>query len=345
LTDQEDIRSLVISAPEPRTLELLFRPDALEDLRTRYDLRECGADEIEGLPDDVLVKARYIVGQPPISAALLDRLTSLRCVFNVEGNLMGNMPYDRLFERGIHVVTPGSVFALPVAELGLALALDLLRGVTDADVVFRKGHEVWGFEGNRNSRLLSGANVGLVGYGDLGRALHRLLEPFQTHVRVFDPWLPPSMIADAGADPASLEAALSESDVVFVVAGVTSENKGFLSQAEFSSMRQGAAFILLSRAEVVDFDALMSAVSSGHIVAASDVFPEEPMPPDHPIRTMNGFIRSAHRAGALDVAFFQMGDYLLEDMALLDRGLPPMRCRRAERETVAKLKSRPVSLS
>jgi phosphoglycerate dehydrogenase-like enzyme len=345
LTDQEDIRSLVISAPEPRTLELLFRPDALEDLRTRYDLRECGADEIEDLPDDVLAKARYIVGQPPISEALLDRLKSLRCVFNVEGNLMGNMPYDRLFERGIHVVTPGSVFALPVAELGLALALDLLRGVTDADVVFRQGHEVWGFEGNRNSRLLSGANVGLVGYGDLGRALHRLLEPFQTHVRVFDPWLPPSMIADAGADPASLEAALSESDVVFVVAGVTSENKGFLSQAEFSSMRQGAAFILLSRAEVVDFDALMSAVSSGHIVAASDVFPEEPMPPDHPIRTMNGFIRSAHRAGALDVAFFQMGDYLLEDMALLDRGLPPMRCRRAERETVAKLKSRPVSLS
>ena len=136
---------------------------------------------------------------------------------------------------------------------------------------------------------------------------------------------------------------LGTSDFVFVVASVTSENEGFLGAEAFARMRPGAAFILLSRAAVVDFAALMHAVARGHIVAASDVFPEEPPAADHPVRRLPGFLRSAHRAGALEVAFRRMGDMVLEDMALMDRGLPPVRCKRAERETVARMRSRPVA--
>ncbi len=98
----------------------------------------------------------------------------------------------------------------------------------------------------------------------------------------------------------------------------------------------------LSRAGVVDFAALMASVKSGHILAASDVFPEEPLAKDHPVRTLPGFLRSAHRAGALDVAFKRMGDMVLEDMDLVDRGLPPLRSKRAERETVSRMRSKPV---
>ena len=56
-------------------------------------------------------------------------------------------------------------------------------------------------------------------------------------------------------------------------------------------------------------------------------------------------VGSAHRAGALDSAFKKMGDMVLEDMALMDRGLPPMRCKRAERETVSRMRSKPVSVN
>ena len=86
----------------------------------------------------------------------------------------------------------------------------------------------------------------------------------------------------------------------------------------------------------------MAAVERGHIVAASDVFPEEPLARDHPVRKLPGFLRSAHRAGALDVAFKRMGDMVLEDMDLIDRGLPPLRGKRAERETVSRMRSKPV---
>jgi phosphoglycerate dehydrogenase-like enzyme len=339
------MKPVVISAPAPRTLDLIFTPHAQADLRARYEVHDTGEDTLDRLPAEVLARARYIIGQPPIDEALLARLESLACVFNVEGNLLPNMPYPRLFERGIHVVTTAQVFALPVAEIGIGLALDLLRGITEADLAFREGREAWGLEGNGKARLLSGADVGLIGYGELGRAVHRLLAGFRPRVRIHDPWLPVSVIVEAGAEPADLATLLGQSDVVFVLAAVTSENRGFLGAAEFAAMRPGTAFVLLSRADVVDFDALMAAVAAGRIRAASDVFPVEPMPPDHPVRRLPGFLRSAHRAGALAMAFLRMGDMVLEDMALLDRGLPPMRCKRAERETVARLRSRPVSLN
>jgi len=72
------------------------------------------------------------------------------------------------------------------------------------------------------------------------------------------------------------------------------------------------------------------------------VFPEEPLPSDHRARRMSGFLRSAHRAGAIDVAFKQMGEMVMEDMHLMDRGLPPICAKRAERETAGRMRSRPV---
>ena len=89
----------------------------------------------------------------------------------------------------------------------------------------------------------------------------------------------------------------------------------------------------------------MAAVARGHIRAASDVFPDEPLAADHPVRLLRGFLLSAHRAGALDVAFQRMGEMVWADMGLLDRDLPPALCKRAERETVARMRSRPVTVN
>lgn len=336
-------KPVVICAPEPRSLDLIFTPEKLAGLRRRYTLVETTDDKLPDLDDDVLANARYVLGQPPIPADLLARMTSLRAVLNVESNLLDNMPYDEVFRRGIHVLTTGAVFAVPVAELGLAMALDLARGVIGADNDFRAGREKWGGDGNVGARVLSGADVGIIGFGDLGRAMHRLLGGFRCKIRVFDPWLPASILRDFQVEPAGLDEVMASSDYVFVMAAVTTENRGFLGAEAFARMRPGAAFILLSRADVVDFEALLDAVEAGRIVAASDVYPQEPMPADHRVRRLDGFIRSAHRAGALDIAFRQMGDMVLEDMALMDRGLPPLRCKRAEPELAGRMRSRPVA--
>ncbi|CCN48691.1 putative 2-hydroxyacid dehydrogenase [Vibrio nigripulchritudo MADA3029] len=338
-----DNRPLIVSAPYPRTLDLIFSPERKAQLFEQYRILEMESEDVNNLNDDIISEITYIIGQPPLDEQFIQKASKLRCIFNVESNLIDNMPYPLLFERGIHVVTTGQVFALPVAELGVALALALKRDLINADLMFREGNELWGGDGNANASLLSGATVGIIGFGDLGKALNQLLKGFRAKVQSYDPWLPESLLKEHEVAPADLDTLLSTSDVIFVVASVTSENQHFLNKSAFSKMKAGSAFILLSRANIVNFEDLMDAVESKHIVAASDVFPEEPLPLDHPVRKLDGFVRSAHRAGALDVAFLNMGEMVMEDLKLLDQNLPPQRCKRAERETVSRMRSKPVT--
>ena len=341
--EMADSRPVVISVPEPRTLELIFTTDDEARLSRDYIIVEGLGPSVAKALEENIAEASFIIGQPPLPKELLQRAKKLRAIFNVETNFLDNMDYDHCFAHGIHVLTTGRVFAAPVAEIGLGMALSLERNICGADRAFRSGKELWSGDGNNEARLMSGGNIGFIGFGDLGRALHRLLAGFRATIRVFDPWLPAGVLEDRGVEPVSLDDVLTKSDVIFVVASVTSDNGGFLGADEFAKMQTGTSFVLLSRAGVVDFDALMAAVKSGHIRAASDVFPVEPLPSDHPVRKLEGFILSAHRAGALDIAFKQMGKMVLDDMGLMARGLPPVSCRRAERETVRRMRSTPVS--
>jgi phosphoglycerate dehydrogenase-like enzyme len=338
-----DQRPLIISVPEPRSLDLIFTPEDEARLRAKYRIVEGVGPSVSPTIVEHIAEATFIIGQPDLSTELLQMAKKLKAIFNVETNFLDNMDYDYCFSHGIHVLTTGRVFATPVAEIGLGLALSLERNIVGADRAFRSGKELWGGDGNTEARLMSGGNIGFIGFGDLGRALHRLLAGFRANIRVFDPWLPKGILEDLGVRPTSLDDVLTSSDVIFVVASVTSDNGGFLGADEFAKMKKGTSFVLLSRAGVVDFDALMAAVKSVHIRAASDVFPDEPLDIDHPVRKLEGFILSAHRAGALDIAFKQMGKMVLDDLDLISRGLPPVTCRRAERETVRRMRSKPVS--
>jgi phosphoglycerate dehydrogenase-like enzyme len=152
-------------------------------------------------------------------------------------------------------------------------------------------------------------------------------------------------VRESGCIPATLDEVLSGSRVVFVTASVTSENAGFLGAAQFRMMQRDSLLILLSRAGVVDFDAMVAAAASGHIRVATDVFPEEPLSAGHAARSTPNFLLSAHRAGALDGAFKDMGSLVVNDMGLVLRGLPPLSCQRAERETVGRMRSKPVTKS
>ena len=224
------------------------------------------------------------------------------------------------------------------------MALNIARGIVDADVDFREGSELWGGEGNTKARLLSGADVGIVGFGDLGKALNRLLTGFRTTTRVYDPWMPASILIDHGVKPSSLEEVLTKSDFIFVVAAVTSENQHFLGADAFASMRPGAG---LHPAQPRQCGRFRCADGGGRRAAISlrqaTSIPRSRCRSTILFERSRGFLRSAHRAGALDSAFKKMGDMVLEDMDLMDRNLPPMRCKRAERETVSRMRSKPVT--
>jgi len=337
-----EVRPLVLLDPYPRNNAMILTPATRERLAA---LAEIVTVESGPVPDEVveqfLPQVTAILGQTALPLERIERAPNLKAVFNVEGNFFPNVDYAACFARGIRVACAAPAFARPVAEFALATALDLMRGITAADRAFRAGKEQYGWRGNLGRESLFGADVGIVGFGNIARVLVTLLAPFGCTVRAHDPWLPPAMMRDHNVLPASLNDVLETSKVVFVLAAPTSENGGLIGAAELSRLREGAKIVLLSRAEVVDFGALTHALASGRIEAAIDVFPQEPLPAAHPLRRSGITLLSSHRAGGLDSALKLIGEMAIDDLALVLRGLPPVRLQSGHPETIGKQRSRP----
>jgi phosphoglycerate dehydrogenase-like enzyme len=340
-------KPLIIVDPQPRGLAEIFDPatrarfEALGELVIHEGPGRMPAERLEPR----LPQAALLIGQTDMPKARLDRAKSLRAIINVETNFLQNVDYEACFQRGIHVLAPSSAFARPVAEMALGMAIDLCRGVSAADRAMRTGNEKWLLDGATGCFSLYGSPVGLIGFGDLGRAFAPLLAPFGCEVKVHDPWLSDHFVQGFGVAPASLEEILTTSRVIAIFAGVTSENQGFLGKREFNLIQPGAVVLLMSRAAVVDFPEFLRQIEAGRFRAATDVFPEEPAPADHPARRIEGLLLSPHRAGALPDSLHEIGRQTVADAELILRGLPPLSCRRAQRETVGRSRSKPVDQS
>ena len=287
-----DERPLVIVRPAPVRRERIFTPAAWQRLCETYRVVDLEDDDSEEAFAAALPEAFAVVGQPALDAAAIARAEQLRCVLNVEGNFFPNVDYAAAHQHGVAILGCGPAYAQAVAEYSLGLALDLCRGISQADRDFRAGTERYAADGCLDSVLLGRADVGFIGYGLLGRATHRLLEPFRPVLRVYDPWVPGSVLDAAGAVPAGLADVLTRSRVVFVFATVTAESERMLGAEQLALLPDGARLVVVSRAAVLDLDALVAEVRSGRLLAAVDVWPEEPMPAGAPVR-------GARRAGPL----------------------------------------------
>jgi phosphoglycerate dehydrogenase-like enzyme len=340
-------RPIIVVDPSPRGLDEIFDSAAWTRLESLGDLeihRGAGKMPVARL-DALLPEAELLIGQTDMPKPRLDRAPKLRAIVNVETNFLQNVDYETCFQRGIHVITPSSAFARPVAEMALGMAIDLCRGVTTADRAMRAGKEKWLLDGAEGCFSLYGQSVGLIGFGDLARAFTPLLAPFGCPIKAYDPWVSDHFMAGFGVAAAPLDEVLSTSRVIVVFAAVTSDNQGFLGKREFERVQPGSIMLLMSRAGVVDFPAFLSAVESGRFRAATDVFPAEPAPAGDPARRVEGLLLSPHRAGALPDSLLEIGRQTVADAELILRGLPPLSCRRAQRETVARSRSKPVEKS
>jgi len=337
------MKAKAIMDPHPRTVRLLFSKEELKRLKSLLTMTIWEGSRIPpDLLDRQLPEASVIIGQTDLPRARLARAKKLRAIINVEGNFQPNIDYERCFERGIHVLGVGGAFAQAVAEMALGFAIALARGIPEGDRLFREGKEIYGRLSNEASFLISGAEIGFIGFGNLGRALLKLLQPFACRIRVYDPWLSDRWLAEFGMVPSSFEEVLSSSRLVFVLAGATDENRAMLNKRTLNLMRKDACLMLVSRASLVDFAALTEKLMKGELRAAMDVFPEEPLAKDHPIRRLDNVILSAHRAGGLSAVYRLMGEMITDDLELILKGLPPVRLQRAERQTVARFRSMPV---
>jgi phosphoglycerate dehydrogenase-like enzyme len=332
---------VILLDPHPRRVDRIFDEPTKRRLERLgrviwHDGSPASAEHV----DRYLPETIALIGQSPLDKARLDRAPRLRAVFNVESNFLPNIDYAECHRRGIPVLSTAPVYARPVAEMVLGMAISLARRMHEADAAVRVGRE---FKGdNHDSFLLHGKTLALVGYGNLGRALVPLLRPFTREILIHDPWVHPAVLRDMDLAPASLDECFTRARVVFLLAANTSDNTGKIGAKHFSSMQPGSVVILASRAALVNFPELLEAARSGHIRAGIDVWPEEPIPPEEPGRVTPNTLLQAHRCGSVPEIQPLIGQLVVDDLESILAGLPPQRCQRATLETVTRLRSIPV---
>ena len=336
---------IVISDPYPRTLDLIFTKKKLKELKSKYKVITAPKTNKTEFYKKNIYKATFIMGQPSLDKNILSKAKKLKAIINVESNFMDNMDYDYCFKNGIHVIATSPVFSKPVAEMALGMTLSLLRNIHNAHSDFIKGQEKYGLESNLQASLLSEKKIGLLGFGDLAKSLYPLLLPFTKDINVYDPWIPQKKIKQLGFKSMSLNEMFTNCEIIYVLAAVTTKNKNLIDKKLLNKMRSNSLFILMSRAAVVNFKDLIKRVKKGDIFVATDVFPEEPVTKKDPIRKVKNILFSAHRAGALESAFFNMGNIVLKDMNLISKNLQPKFCKIAQSKTVSLLASKPVAIN
>jgi phosphoglycerate dehydrogenase-like enzyme len=210
------------------------------------------------------------------------------------GGAAGHLDVAAATRRDIAICTTGSDSGGSTIELTLALILACLRRIPLVDRRMRE--EPWpaipGY-------VLEGKTVGIVGLGRIGSEVARLCLAFKANVVATGKTLTPERAQAAGATCVRLDQLLSQSDVVTVHARSNQETRGLIGDREFGLMKPGAILINTARGPVVSEAALVRALERGSLGGVGlDVFDEEPLPFDHPLRRFDNAILLPHRGYA-----------------------------------------------
>jgi phosphoglycerate dehydrogenase-like enzyme len=314
-------------------MDEIFSPD---DRQRLYDQFEVIWGQDEPMPMDefltALPEAEALVCANWRYSDVYDQAQNLRAVVTVSGGYPLDIDYAKCYQRQIRILLCAPAFAPQVAEMALGMALAASREIVIGDRGMRDGSETWQRDLRGETFMLFGQRIGLIGFGNLARALMPLLQPFGCEIVAYDPWLGDGYLRRQGVEPVSLETLMRTSRVIFVLAVPSAENPAMISREYLEMIQPGAVFALISRAYVVDFDALTELVLAERFKAAIDVFPYEPLDPDHPIRGARYAVLSAHRAGSVNEGRWQIGEMVIDDLEAITRGLPPMRMQVAQPE-------------
>ncbi len=195
-------------------------------------------------------------------------------------------------ERGIAVLTAPSGNTLSAAELTLALILSLARRIPAADRSMRSG--AWDRKSFTGVEL-HGKTLGLVGAGRIGGEVARRARAFGMRVVAYDPYLTAESARTLQVELAALDDVLRQSDVVSVHVPLTESTMGLIGERELALLRPSAFLVNAARGGVVDESALVDALRAKRLAgAAVDVYAQEPLPAEHPLRTLDSVVLTPH---------------------------------------------------
>ncbi|MHB8376155.1 MAG: NAD(P)-dependent oxidoreductase [Dehalococcoidia bacterium] len=293
------MRALILAPFSDRFLARLRRSGEVTyeswlDTQRIYGPDELGA-RIAGAGVDVLVVEADFVFEE-----LFDVAPGLRLI-GVCRNALNQIDVKSATEHGVVVTQARGRNTNAVAEMTLALMLALARQIPRAHAFVSGGawrDPVAGYRLLRGTEI-AGSTVGIIGCGQIGRAVVRKCVALGARVLAYDPLVPPARLRSLGAAPASLADIARRSDWVTVHVPVDEGTAGMIDSVFLGRMRPTAYVINTSGGPVVDTGALVAALASGRIAgAALDVFDGHPLPLSSPLLSAPNVILTPHIGGA-----------------------------------------------
>ena len=229
---------------------------------------------------------------------------------------LDNIDLDACRSRAVAVIPATGANALAVAEYVIGTAMLLLRGAYASTASVAAGD--WPRAALARGRELSGKTLGIVGFGDIGRATARLGRALGMNAIGFDAHIPASadLWAEQRTAPRRLEALLRESDVVSLHVPLTLETRWLIDAEKLALMSPAAILVNTSRGGVVDESALASALRAGRLGgAALDVFEVEPLPPGSPLAGCPRLVLTPHIAGITQESNLRVSMLIAEKVA------------------------------
>ncbi|MER9970380.1 2-hydroxyacid dehydrogenase [Mesorhizobium sp. M0060] len=311
-----------------RTIETAWPDEPME-----FGNAALGLDRVKeyfGDPDEVvdfIGDAEIFVTQlAPLSETMMQRLPALRLVAVSRGGPI-NIDMAAANAHGITVVNVPGRNASAVAEFTIGAILAETRLIRVGHEALRKGE--WRgdlYRADRTGRELNEMTVGVIGYGNIGTRLVRLLRAFGCRILVSDPYVQLSVEdRNAGVELVALDDLLSRSDVVTLHSRVTEETRGLIGKDAIARMKPGVIFVNTARGPLVDYDALFEGLVSGQIGSAMlETFAVEPVPADWPLLQLPNVTLTPHIAGASVRTVTYAAEQAAEEVRRFIAGLPPV---------------------
>jgi D-3-phosphoglycerate dehydrogenase len=235
---------------------------------------------------DVIVSDRLTLGAPEIFGSLPKLRAFVRCAVDIR-----NIDVPAASRAGVLVTRAGPGFVPSMVEMTLGYLVDLSRGVSRAVATYHRGEVPKAQMG----RQLSGSTAGIIGYGSIGRALAPVLATIGMNVLIADPY---AEVADPRFAPVSFEELLARADYVICLAVANAETEKLINGAALARMQPHAYFLNLSRGDLVDEDALFTALTEGRIAgAAMDVGRAPDQMPTPALAKLPNVIATPHAGG------------------------------------------------
>ena len=218
-------------------------------------------------------------------------------------------------------ITPDGV-RRPVASAALAFLLALAHKLPLKDRLTRDGR--WAEKAGHMGIGLRGRTFGIIGLGNIGQEVCRLLAPHEMCLLATDPQVAPAVAGELGVELVPLEGLLASADFVLVCCALTDTTRHLIGAAELARMRPTAQLINVARGPIVDQAALIEALRSGAIAgAALDVFEDEPIDPDDPLLQLDNTILAPHALAWTDESFRLMGESAFAGILAASEGRTP----------------------